>query len=168
MSKPFPKLHVGQRVKLSAAGWSRRIVDSPEAAEQAREMRIVRMEVMGYDNGRPFHAIDVDAPLINRFMLSDGDFEPLADPTRGDQGHAIVLTSEGPVFRWTKPFHGVTHLLGLPANLRVTVSEYDSGSAVRLVNMNTAAFSTQRGAWFSTVELAKEEGEKWARELMAK
>lgn len=162
-----PKLYVGQRVKLSREGWRSIMVDGPEMAEQAREMRITELQEMGKNpDGSSFYAVEVDQPLINSRLLCDSFVEPLPDPEQPGQGHAIVLTDEGPQFTWTRLYHGVTHMLGLPKHLQITCNQYGSFAIVKLFNRNISCLFTQRQETCSSLDEAKALGEKWGREMM--
>jgi hypothetical protein len=71
VSDPYFKPHVGQKVKLNAAGFRELRLDSEEAFEQARDMTITAFENIneGANWAEPIWVVQVDKPLINRFLL---------------------------------------------------------------------------------------------------
>lgn len=70
-SKPY----VGQRVKLSAMGYSEGLVRSPEDAKCAAGTVITYVSDDGYING-PLWEVEVEGSL-SRFMLHSDHFEEL-------------------------------------------------------------------------------------------
>lgn len=70
------KPYLNQRVKLSRKGYAELKLNTPEAYEASKSMRITSFENLGYDH-EPIWVVTVDAPEINIFMLSTDLLEPL-------------------------------------------------------------------------------------------
>lgn len=68
----FPPFHVGQRVKMSAFGYTQLRLDSIEAFEASKDLVITNIQGMALG----VWAIDVNNPLINMFLLEAEMFEP--------------------------------------------------------------------------------------------
>lgn len=68
MKRTTWKPSVGDIVKLSAYGYHTLALQSHEAFEQAERMRVNRVENVGTDS-EPIWVVEVDQPLINRFIL---------------------------------------------------------------------------------------------------
>lgn len=72
-SRPY----VGQHVKFNREAYKDLKLDSIEAFEQSKHMIITEVgENIGYDN-EPIYVIQVNRPLINRFLLDASMVEPL-------------------------------------------------------------------------------------------
>lgn len=67
---------VGMHVKLSAESFKRLWLDSEEAFKQAQSMRITYVENIGYES-EPVWLVEVDQPLINKFLLEASMLKPL-------------------------------------------------------------------------------------------
>lgn len=73
MRKPY----VGQKVKLTRESYKDLRLDSYEAFEQSKCMTIMEVgDNIGYPSD-PIYPIQVDQPLINRFLLDASMVEPL-------------------------------------------------------------------------------------------
>lgn len=70
------KPYVGQKVKLSRAGYAALKLTTPEAFEESKELTITQVNQIGLPDD-PVWDIHVDKLSIGMFMLHQGMFDPL-------------------------------------------------------------------------------------------
>lgn len=72
---------VGQKVRLSNAGYENLHLKDREEIRQSQEMTITQVEDINGGFGPAIWTIDVDQPLINRFLLDATMVEPIPEGT---------------------------------------------------------------------------------------
>lgn len=73
-----PTVKVGQKVRLNNQGMQNITgLDSWKQIEQARCMTITRVDPGSLCTDQPVHYIEVDQPLINKFILTSKDVEAI-------------------------------------------------------------------------------------------
>lgn len=72
---------VGQKVRLSNAGYADLRLKDREEIRQSQEMTITQVEDINGGFGVPIWTIEVDQPAINRFMLDATLVEPIPEVT---------------------------------------------------------------------------------------
>lgn len=65
--------HIGQKVKLSSAGFASARLESEEEFEAAMNLTIVGLRSVGNEENVVWD-IQVDSPLINKYMLNQSSF----------------------------------------------------------------------------------------------
>jgi hypothetical protein len=71
-------------------------------------------------------------------------------------------------YRWSEPFYGVQHLLGLPKSHQITIAEYETyTNAVVLALHSSTPFTPVAERDFDTPAEAREWGERYASALIA-
>ncbi|MBZ6396985.1 MULTISPECIES: hypothetical protein [Pantoea] len=63
-----PPFHIGQRVRMSAFGYSVLRLDSADAFEASKNLVITYIKNIGHPDA-PIWDVDVDNPLISMFLL---------------------------------------------------------------------------------------------------
>lgn len=71
---------------------------------------------------------------------------------------------------WTKPYHGISHLVDIPKEYRISMNTYTTISYVYMVHKGTYMSPdphpfTAIKEFTGTVDDCRKEAEKWARKL---
>ena len=79
----------------------------------------------------------------------------------------MAMNQTASKFEWSKPYHGVTHLISIPKRYRITINEINSNlSIVKMFDKDIPykAFTAQKEFRGTDAECRKQ-GEKWAKEI---